>query len=77
MAGTCQNFVAVDDFRNVYLKGLLNEIYDLANHVDGQIRHIENHKAEQTISIEHDMLRIENVLVDAIRNLMIRYKDAV
>lgn len=77
MAGSPTNFVSMDDFKLVYLKQLLNDLTLTTAKFDNQIKHIENHKEEQLISINHDMLRIENVLVDSIKKFMAKYKEAV
>ena len=77
MAQSPSNLVSMDDFKQVYLKQLLNDLNLTKQSFDNQINHIENHKADQLIEINHDMLRIENVLFDSIKKFMAKYKEAV
>lgn len=77
MASAPQSFVNADEFKHVYLKNIQNEMEILQEVINGQMRHIDNRINHDMISLDSDMFKIETVLVDFVKNLTAKYKEAL
>lgn len=68
--------ITADEFQEIYLKSVANEIQDLSNNVNAQVNHMNNHRDNQLIDLESDMLFVENKLIDTVKLLCKKYKEA-
>ena len=72
-----EHFVSIDDFKQNFLRKMNTELNQMAESVNWQKNHIQNHVDNTLITIEADFQKIEKTLVNYVKQQVTIHKKTV
>lgn len=69
--------ITAEEFQDIYLKSVSQDMNDLCNTVNSQVNHIQNHVDNQLLQLDADMNTIQSSLIETVKQICKRYKKAV